>query len=113
MLFPSASPTKILYSFLVYPIHFTWPARLILLALITLIIFGEVYNLWSSSLCNLLQSHATFSLLGPNNPLSTLFSNSVSPYSSLSMRGEVSHPYKTVYELETGFRFPVSAGIFL
>jgi len=33
----------------------------------TLTIFGEAYALWSSSLCSLLQSYATSSLLSPNN----------------------------------------------
>jgi hypothetical protein len=34
--------------------------------LITLIILGEAYKLWGSSICSLLQSPATSSLLGPN-----------------------------------------------
>jgi hypothetical protein len=40
--------------------------------LITQIIFREVYKLRSSLLCSLLQSLASFSLLGPHILLSTL-----------------------------------------
>jgi hypothetical protein len=43
----------------------TYPTYLILLNLIT-VVFGEAYNLWSSSLCSLLQPHVTSSLLGAN-----------------------------------------------
>jgi hypothetical protein len=35
------------------------------------------------------------SLLGPNILLSTLFSNTVGPHSSLNVSDKVSHPYKT------------------
>jgi len=35
------------------------------------------------------------SLLGPNILLSTLLSNTLNPCSSLNMRDQVSHPYKT------------------
>jgi len=53
-LFPSGSPTKILYSFLISPMLATCPAQLILLDLIIIMIFSQAYNLWSSSLCSFL-----------------------------------------------------------
>ena len=37
----------------------------------------------------------TLSLLGPNILLSSLFSNTLSPYSSLNVSNQVSHPYQT------------------
>jgi hypothetical protein len=54
--------------------------------LITQIIFGDEYR---SSLCSLLHSPVTPSLLRPNIPLSTLFSNTLSLCSSLSVRDQV------------------------
>jgi hypothetical protein len=50
---------------------------------------------WSSSLCSLLHSPVASSLLGPNILLSTLLSHTLSLCSSLSVRDQVSHPYKT------------------
>jgi hypothetical protein len=46
-------------------------------------------------LCNFLHSPVTSSLLGPSILLRTLFSNTVSLFSSLNVRDQVSHSYKT------------------
>ena len=46
-------------------------------------------------LCSFLYSPLTSSLLGPNVLLNTLFSNTLSLRSSLSVSDQVSHPYKT------------------
>ena len=59
--FPQQDPIHTLSS----PIRATCPAHLILLDFITRTILGEEYRSFSSSLCNLLYSPVTSSLLGP------------------------------------------------
>jgi hypothetical protein len=83
-----------LYAPLTSPMRATYPAHLILLALITLTILGEEYKPCSSSLCSFLQPPVTSSLSGPNILLSTLFSNTLNLCSSLYVKYQVSHPYK-------------------
>jgi len=65
-LFPSGFPTKTLYTPLSSPIRTKCPAHLILLYFITRTILGEQYRSFSSSLCSLLHSPVTSSLLVSN-----------------------------------------------
>ena len=91
---PSGFPTKTPYAHLLSPTRATCPTHFILLDFITRTIFSEQYRSLSSSLCSLLHSVATSSLLCPNTLLNTLFSNTLSLRSSLNTRDKVSHPHK-------------------
>ena len=92
--FPAGLPVKILKTLLPSSNLATWPVHLNLLDSITLIILGEWYKLWNSSLLSFL--HSPFkSLLGPNIRLKILFTNTLSLHSSLNVRGHVSQPYRT------------------
>ena len=73
----------------------TCPAYVILIYFITWIIFGQQYRSLSSSLCSLLHSPVTSSLLGPNIILSTLVSNTLSLHPFLNVSDQVPHSYKT------------------
>jgi hypothetical protein len=88
-LFPSGFPAKTLYTFLPSPMRATCPAHLILLDMICLMISGDGYKLWSSQVHNFFHSPVTSSPLGPNIPLSTLFSNTLSVCCPLNFRGQV------------------------
>ena len=76
------------------PIRATCPAHLMLLDLSTRTILGVEHRL-SSSLRSFLHSPVAYSLLGPNIPLSTPFSNTPQPTFLHQCERQVSHPYKT------------------
>ena len=70
-LFPSGFPSKSLNTLLSSHIRATCPTHLILIDFITRAILGEQYKSFSYSLCNLLHSPVTSSLLVPNILLNT------------------------------------------
>ena len=59
-------------------------------------VWSVEYKSFSSSLCILLHSPFTSSLLGPNILLNTMFSNNLSFLSSRNVSYQVTHYYKTV-----------------
>jgi hypothetical protein len=97
--FPSGFPTKILYVFCCFPIRSTCSIHLILSDLIVLLVLDEKHNLWSSSLRNFLQSPATSSLFDPYIIFNTLFSNTLSLYSSLNVRHQVPQQCRTTRKI--------------
>jgi len=90
-LLPTGFPSKTLHTTLSSPIRATCPAHHILLDFITRTILGEQYKSFSS-LCNLLHSPVTSSLLGPNILLNTMFSNTLCFLSSRNVNDQDSHP---------------------
>ena len=58
-------------------------------------ILGEIYRSFSSSLCYLFHSPITSSFVGPNILLNSIFSNTFCFLSSLNVKDQVSHPYRT------------------
>jgi hypothetical protein len=66
---------------------------------------GKEYRSFSSSLCSFLHSPITSTLLGPNILLNTLFSNTLNLRSSLNVRDQVSHPYKTTGKINATAKY--------
>jgi len=81
---------KALYVFL-FSLRATYPTHLILVDFIARTTFGEQFKSQSSSLCSFHQTPTTSSLLD----LSILFSIAFNLCSSLIVRDQVSHTYKT------------------
>ena len=92
--FPSGFLSKTLYTTFSSPTRATYPVHLIILDFITRTILGVVYKSFSSSLCCLLHSPVTSSLLGTNILLNTMLSNTLNFLSSRNVNDQVSHPYK-------------------
>jgi hypothetical protein len=76
-------------------IYATCPIYLVLSDLIFLIILGEEYKLRRSLVCSFLHTLFTSSHFDQNIPLSTLFSYTFFLWSSLNVRNQVLHPYRS------------------
>ena len=100
---PQVSPPKPCIDLSSPPMRATCPVHCILFDLITQTILGEEDRSLSSSLCSFLHSPVTSSLLGPNIPLKTIFSNTLSLRSSLNVSNQVSDPYKTTGKITVLF----------
>jgi hypothetical protein len=92
--------TRTLYILLFVLMHSTCLGHLIILQLIILAICGDEHKLRSSALCNFLHPPISSYPLGLYNLISSLTSNTLSLCSSLNVRDQVSHPYKTTGKLQ-------------
>jgi hypothetical protein len=73
----------------------TCPAFTVL-DLMTAVVFDAEYKSWCFSLYSFLQLHVTSSLLGADIFYSSLFLKTLCLSSSCIVKGQVSHPFKTV-----------------
>jgi len=90
-----SAPNSYLHRTSPIPIRATCPVYFILFDFNILTILGEQYRSLSSSLCSVLHSPVTSSLLNPKILLNTLFWNTLSLRSALNVRDQISNPYKT------------------
>jgi hypothetical protein len=78
----SGFPTKHFHAFLTYTVRSEWHDNFIVLDLIILIMSGEQYELWCSSVCNI----CTLLPLGPNILPSAQFSTHASSSTYIALR---------------------------